>query len=91
MLRITLVSQKSDEVVLRVDGWLTGNDVDLLDREGRRHLAESRRVVLDLGGTRFIDQKGIMLLRSWSGDSLRLRGASPFVRTLLATHGLDQD
>ena len=89
MLRLTIVSQGVEEVVLKVDGWLAGENVGLLEREGMCHLQEAKRLVLDLKGVRFIDQAGIALLQRWSGERLVLRGGSSFVRMLLKDRGLD--
>ena len=89
MLRITVVSQTREEVVLKIEGWVSGEDVDLLDQEGTRCMEESERLVLDLADVRFIDDAGIALLQRWSGERLMLRGASPFLRVLLSTHGLE--
>ena len=88
MLRLTLVSQSAKEAVLKVDGWLAGADVALLEREGRRHLQEGKRLVLDLKGVKFIDPTGMDLLQQWAGAQLVLRGGSPFVQLLLKDHGL---
>ena len=88
MLRITVVSQTREEVVLKIEGWVSGEDVDLLDQEGTRGMEEAERLLLDLRDVRFIDDAGIALLKRWSGERLMLRGASPFLRVLLATHGL---
>jgi anti-anti-sigma regulatory factor len=76
------------EVVLKVDGWVSGSDVALLEEEGTRLLRESERLVLDLKGVRFIDRDGIDLLKRWAGDRLVLHGASPFLHVLLKEHGL---
>ena len=89
MLRIVCESQTAEQVVLKVEGWVTGTDVDLLQREGVRQLRQSKRLVLDIGGTKFIDEGGLSLLKIWCGDRLVLRGGSPFVRALLAEHGLE--
>ena len=89
MLRLTILSQSAQEVVLQVDGWLTGENVALLEREGTRHLQETRRLVLELEGVRFIDRAGVALLQQWSGERLVLWGGSLFVRTLLKEYGLD--
>ena len=88
MLRLTVISQTKEEVVLRLDGWVSGADVALLKEEGSRLLQESERLVLDLKGVRSIDRAGIALLHSWPRDRLVLRGASMFLRTLLEEHGL---
>ena len=88
MLRLTVISRTDWEAVLKVEGWVSGADVVTLEYEGARLRQETQRLVLELKGVRFIDRKGIALLRRWSGEGLVLRSASPFVRTRLAEHGL---
>ena len=88
MVRLTVISQTKAEAILKVEGWVSGADAVLLEEEGMRLLGESERLVLDLEGVRFIDREGIALLRRWSGERLVLRGASPFVRTVLEEEGL---
>lgn len=88
MLRLTVMSQTKEEVVLKVDGWVSEENVALLEEEGARLLRESERLVLDLKDVKFIDREGIELLKRWSGDRLALRGASMFLGTLLEEHGL---
>ena len=88
MLRLTVISQTREEGVLKVEGWVSGEDVALLEEEGTRLLGETERLVLDLEGVRFIDREGIALLKRWSGERLVLRGASLFVRTVLEEEGL---
>jgi anti-anti-sigma regulatory factor len=88
MLRLTIVSQSTKEIVLKVDGWLGGANVSLLEQEGEFHLQDGGKLVLDLEDVRFIDQTGLALLRQWSREQLELRGGSPFLRALLKEHGL---
>ena len=90
MLRITVVSQSKEEVILKVEGWMSEEYVALLEQEGTSWLQKTGRLVLDLTGVQFIDQAGIALLQCWSGKRLMLSGGSPFVRALLATHRLDE-
>ena len=89
MLRLTTRSCTPEEVVLQVDGWVSGKDVTILEREGMRHLQASKRLVLDLKEVRFIDDAGIALLERWSGERVVLRDGSWFVRLLLEKHGLE--
>ncbi len=88
MLRFTVISQTPEQAVLRVDGWVSGANVTLLEEEGARLLQNAECLVLDLSGVRVIDHTGLALLKGWSGKRLALRGASPFVNQLLATEGL---
>ena len=81
-------SQTPEEVVLKVDGWISRNNVPILEEEGTRLLEETQRLVLDLSGVQFIDEIGIALLERWSGDRLVLRNGVPFIRALLERHGL---
>lgn len=89
MLRVTVVSQTKEEIALKVEGWVSEENVVLLEQEGARCLQEAGRLVLDLTGVQFIDQKGVTLLQGWSGKGLVLCGGSTFVRALLAANGLD--
>ena len=91
MLRLTVTSQTSREIVLKVEGWITGGQVALLEEEGTRRLQQAERLVLDLNGVRFIDRAGIALLKRWAGEWLVLRNGSSFIQTLLKTNGLDME
>lgn len=88
MLRLTVVSQSPEEVVLKVEGWVDEEDVALLEEEGERRLEEAGRLVLDLDGVKHIGPGGIALLRRWSGERLALRAGAMFMQQLLKTHGL---
>ena len=88
MLRVTVLSQSREEVVLKVEGWVSGKSVELLEQEGERWLRKCRRLVLELSGVRFIDSSGIALLERWPPQQVSLLGGSPFVRSLLRRHGL---
>ena len=83
MMRITLLSHGPDEVVLKVEGWVSGEAVDLLEQEGSRWLRQAGHLVLDLSGVKSIDSRGVALLNRWSDEQLGLRGESSFVRMLL--------
>ena len=89
MLRLTLMTQGSTEVIVAIDGWITGDDVGLLEREGERWLQEGSHLVLDLNEVRFIDQAGIELFKRWSAtEKLVLHGGALFIQSLLQAHGL---
>ena len=88
MLRITPLSQDGGSAALRIEGRVTGSDIELLDNEIRTRFDEVERIVLDLTGLKHIDREGLEMLKRWSDKELALRGFSPFVRSLLETYGL---
>lgn len=88
MLRITVVEQTPEQVVVKVEGWLCRENVALLEQEGARWVGEIDRFVLDLSGVRFIDEAGAALLRRWAGEGVVVRGGSAFVQLMLESDGL---
>jgi ABC-type transporter Mla MlaB component len=88
MLRLTHQSRTPEEEVVKVEGWLTREEVDLLAQVGRQVRQRGARLVLELEGVRSIDEKGLALLASWAGPQLVLRRPSLFVGQLLQRHGL---
>ena len=88
LLRITVVSQTPETVILQLEGWIADEAVALLAAEGDRRLQDTRRRVLELSEVKFIDAAGLALLRKWCQAGVVLRGGSLFLRTLLADHGL---
>lgn len=88
MLRIDVKSHTDVETVLKLSGWLSGREVDTLRREGEARQAETRRLVIDLSGLRFIDRSGLDLLERWAGGGAVLCGGTLFIHSLLAGRGL---
>lgn len=88
MIRITVKEENKEEVVLKVEGSISGDYVGLLGAEGERYLQQTRCLVLDLGGVEFIDKEGIRLFQQWSGDRLVLQNSSSFVKVMLKMHRL---
>jgi anti-anti-sigma factor len=54
--------------------------------------ADARRLVVDVASLRFADSSAIALWVRWAStvDELQLRGASPLLRRLISSMGLDQ-
>jgi hypothetical protein len=78
-------------VVLKVEGWIGEEDVDLLAAEGERYLQQAGRLVLDVSGVRLIEEGGIRLLQRWTEEGLVVRGASHFIQTVLEMAGVSTD
>ena len=92
MLRLTVLREDSQEVVVQVEGWLEGSQVKIMMREGERWRGRGRRLVLEVDGLKQVDENGLALLRSWTGDRLEVRGGSAFLRALIEqTGGLYHD
>ena len=88
MIRITELSQSDEEVVLKVEGWLAGADVELLEEEGTRWLQQTDQLVLSLKGLQSIDPDGIQLLQRWAEEGVVLKDGSTVICILLASRGL---
>ena len=88
MIRITMITETDEEVVLKVEGWIEGESVSLLKAEGERYFQQTKRLELDLTGVQFIDNAGIELLKHWRGEGLVLRKVSRLVQVLLETYGV---
>lgn len=98
MIRIDVVAQTQKQVVLKVQGELADDDVELLAGELGRWRQQVEQLVLDLKGVKFIDRQGLALLQQWTrrepirgngeGVRLMLRDGSRFIRHLLEVNGL---
>ena len=88
MVRLTVISQTPDEIVLKVEGWVSEAEVPLLEQTLADAFRGTERLVLELKGMKFINRAGIDLLKRWPGERLALRGGASFIRTLLEAHGL---
>ena len=88
MVRLTVISQTPDEIVLKVEGWVSEAEVLLLEQTLADAFRRTERLELELKGMKFINRAGIDLLKRWPGERLVLRGGASFIRTLLETHGL---
>ena len=88
MLRLTPTCPTPGQVVLKVEGWIADQGVQVLAQEVERLLDRCENLVLDLSGVRFIDQEGLALFGRWPRDRVRWGQASGFVEALLGAHGL---
>lgn len=69
-------------MILHVEGEVTHPSSSELERLVTTLISESKRVVLELSGVRFVDAHGVDLLHSWR-ESIALRNCTPFVKELL--------
>ena len=84
-MTILITRLESDEKqVLKVDGFLSAEDTDVL-----LHACEglTRRLVLDLTDLRFADRRGVGTLRELRARGISLVGLSPYLDLLLGFTG----
>jgi anti-anti-sigma regulatory factor len=77
MLRIT--RKANGEVVFKVSGQLTGENVEemeaLIAAEGKR-----KRIVLECTDLRSVDGEAVKYLEKWETDSIKLRNCGSYIR-----------
>jgi ABC-type transporter Mla MlaB component len=84
VLRISSRIEAGTRVHLKLEGNITGEWVELLQEECRRHLDAREALELDLAGVGFVDRAGVALVRWLLARHVRLVGASSLVDTLLS-------
>lgn len=88
MLRITAVTTTAQQACLRLEGRLVGPWVAEVETAIRQSTSSMTDIVLDLGGVRFVDEVGIVLLQTLRTQGVTLRRATPFVEELLRTRSI---
>jgi anti-anti-sigma regulatory factor len=87
MLRIT--RNANGEVVFRVSGQLTGENVaemeKLIAAEGK-----GRRIVLDCADLRSADGEAVKFLEQWEADSIKLMNCGLYIREWIRRQRLER-
>ncbi|HBH80867.1 MAG TPA: hypothetical protein DDY39_13665 [Nitrospira sp.] len=83
MLRITQVSEDSDQVYLKVEGRVIGDGISELDRICANCLSENRRIILDMSEVTYIDRQGVDALKRILKNNAQLTGATLLVQALV--------
>jgi len=87
LLRISEISGKGGEIVLRLEGRLTGGRVEMVETLCRHHLGKGgKALVVDLAGVSYLDREGALMLGRVKEAGARLVNCSPFLRLLLRLH-----
>ena len=85
LLRITRVIEGSSGTTLRVEGRIVAEWVAVLERECWLAFEDKRPVRLDLSAVRFIDSRGVVVLRHLGANEFEFVNCPEFVRELLRT------
>jgi anti-anti-sigma regulatory factor len=64
VLRITTLDEQSTSVSLKVEGRVSSETCDDLERTCHSHLQEGKLVQLDLSEVSFVDPSGVQMLRA---------------------------
>jgi anti-anti-sigma regulatory factor len=88
MLRITAVAPMNQVCTLRLEGQVIGPWVKELERSCEDAQSNGARLVLDMAGVSFIDNDGLVLLRSLTAGAVALTNPSHFVAEQLKGAGL---
>lgn len=83
MLRITPLNDRADVTELKLEGYVVGDWVPVLEGECRACAEGGRKVVLDLRDVTFIDRRGLDSLRRLREVGVKWVGASSWIDDLL--------
>jgi len=83
MLRLSRTTQGPSDTVLKVEGQILADCVEILEQECRELMARDRRVVLDLREVNYLDTRAARVLRSLAGR-VSIINCSPLLQDLLA-------
>jgi len=79
MLKIIRVTPSDHEVILCMDGRVTGPWVELLRTSAESVVEEGIRLTLDLENVYYLDCEGVGLIRNLMARGTGLKNVAPFV------------
>lgn len=83
MLKITTIPDGPGTIRLKLDGNLSAEAIEVLERTVRDSIVAPVSLVLDLSGVTFVGSEAVELLRTLEARGVVLAGASPFVNEQL--------
>lgn len=83
MLRLTRTTRLPHEVVLKAEGQIVAEWVELLEEECLKLLASDLQVLLDLADVSYLDRRAVRLLRELAAGPLEIINCPPLVDELL--------
>lgn len=85
-VKITQMDEtKSDVIVLKIEGKLTGGDAELLER-AFNDLKTNKSIEIDMSGITFIDSDSASVIRRLEQKGAVLAGVDFFIQTVIETH-----
>jgi anti-anti-sigma regulatory factor len=83
MLRLTRTTQLPHEVVLKAEGQIVAEWVELLEEECLQLVGPERRVLLDLADVSYLDRRAVRLIRELVTGAVAIINCPPLVEELL--------
>ena len=83
MLRVTTVDEQAATVTLKVEGRISCDGSENLQRECQSFLEEGKCVQLEFSEVSFIDRRGVEMLRALQRQPVYVIYASPLISELL--------
>ena len=87
MLKITMIQESWNDVLLQLEGKITAQWASLLDRECRSLLRQEKTLYLDCSQVDFIDARGVEVLNNLPQTQVNLMNAPGFITELLQIGG----
>ena len=87
MLKITMIQESRNDVLLQLEGKITAQWASLLDRECRSLLRQEKTLYLDCSHVDFIDARGVEVLNNLPQTQVNLMSAPGFITELLQIGG----
>ena len=72
MLRITRLAENASSVTLKVEGYIVSGSVAVLEQECKASFEGGRRVILDFSEVRYLDRRGIQILKRLLAEDVRI-------------------
>lgn len=83
MLRITTIKKNGSPIRLKLEGKIFAEWVALLELECRTWIAQEQQVVLDMADVTYMDDRGVMMIRSLPNRYVTLMNRTDFIEELL--------
>ncbi|MDA2911049.1 STAS domain-containing protein [Nitrospiraceae bacterium AH_259_D15_M11_P09] len=83
MLRITKIEEDGSSVILKVEGRIMSEGVDVLKLECLKWLDQNEKVQLECSAVSYIDGRGVEMLKSMARNNVRIVRCQAFIHDLL--------
>jgi anti-anti-sigma regulatory factor len=81
---LTEIRHAEAEVILKAQGQVVAEWVDLLEGECQKLLASDTSVLLDMADVNYADPQGVQMLRKLARGRLAIINCTPLVQELMA-------